>query len=133
MERWKWLEDGRSVEIETGGMSITFTGATVKDFEWQAFYAKIADEAEAYTVLKRAKRSFEAGLADYVNARENVKSLIRELNGSISILLKLCADVDAFFSPPEVAQLFRSDPQGLIEFVMDFTARTYTRSISGGD
>lgn len=129
---WKWLDDGKTVEIITDSKEkLSFEAASVKESEWTGFYDKIADEGETYSILKKARQAFLMGLAEYSNARANLKCLIQEINVSASVIHQIAKDVDVFFTKPGLVKSFGENRQGLIDFAMEFVARTYTRGISG--
>lgn len=132
MATWKWIEDGQSVEITTDSREILqFKGAPTKESEWRGYYDRIADDGEALAILRSARAAFKAGMAEYTNARENLKSLLRELAGANAAVFTVALDVDVFFTPPGIVKAFGRDRQGLIDFAMEFVARAYTRKLSG--
>lgn len=132
MTEWKWSGDGKSVEVQTDTKEILrFEGATIKEREWLEYYDRMADIGETYKILRTAKDAFRTGAASYVDAFENLRALVVEHNRARSATFQVAQDVDVFFSPEGIVKAFAQDQQGLIEFAMEFVARTYTRSISG--
>lgn len=132
MASWKWLEDGKSVEITTDSKEVkVYTGATIKEAEWLGFYDKIADEGEVHTILKNAKAAFVLGSADYSDARRNLKNLVREFGASSTAILEIAKEIGVFFSPTNLPESFGRNSGALVEFALEFVARTYVRGTDG--
>lgn len=132
MASWKWIEDGKTVEIVTDqNEMLRFVGAKIKESEWLGFYDKIADEGEIHAILKTAKRAFLAGGADYAAARVNLRHLIQEFNDSQAAIHEIAKDIGVFFTPTDLVKAFGRNRAQLVEFVLEFTARTYVRGVNG--
>lgn len=133
MASWKWL-DSKRVEITSDQKAVSvFDLVPISESEWTGFYDRIADLGEVYAILKRARMAFITGSAEYIGARENLANLIREYNGARSEILVLARDVDVFFSRPGLSAEFGRDQNGLVEFVLEFTAKTYVHKATNGE
>ena len=130
MTTWKWIDD-KTVEIAAGAETLRFEAATVQESEWTEFYNKIQDEGDALVILQKAGRAFEMGFAEYSNARENLKNLLREARESAAAVWGIAQDIDVFFTKPGIVKAFGLDRQGLISFALEFVVKASVRPAHG--
>lgn len=129
---WKWETnpETKTVELVVGEKRFTLA----KDAEADALeFAQRYDVARAvFQDLTKARAAFISGMADYEDAAQRLAHLHQEIAKAGSQLTSTVRSLNAFFTPPEVAQKFASpELSGHFEALVSETLQQLT-AVRGG-
>lgn len=112
---WKWLEDG-GVEIEGAAYK---PSETATEEAINAFGRDYSGATMVFTVLFKAKRSFETGGVDYEGCRARLRGLLLEYSLAERELEKLANSFGEFLEPAGVEKVFGEDSSAYGRFILD--------------
>jgi hypothetical protein len=121
---WKWLEDG-AVDV-AGVVYKPSAAATVEALN--AYGKDYSGKSMVFTVLFRAKLSFETGQADYAGARQRLPGLLLEYGLAEMDLEAAAHDFGRFFEPGEIYQAFGQDSKSYGRFIVEAIGRLGAKS-----
>jgi hypothetical protein len=106
--KWAFSQDG--VEFRNGSPTpVTLKFVFLKPEEVEEFRRLLEEAGRVYGMLRAARNAFMAGQADYTDAADNAKTLLKELDKAATSAYGVAVNVDAFFDPPEVSKHLEGD------------------------
>lgn len=112
---WKWLEDGG---VEIAG-TVYKPSAAATEEALNAFGRDYSGSTMVFTVLFKAKRSFETGGVDYEGCRARLRGLLLEYSLAERELEGLANSFGSFLEPAGVEKVFGEDSQSYGRFILD--------------